>query len=170
LEGEAGYQRGIGTGEFETLPAKFVLVSIGYKANIIPGTEQWFDSVRGVIKNLHGLVDGPTSSGLGGLYVSGWLKRGPTGIIGTNIVDAKDTVATIMKDVEDKHVHRSINLDQEEDTESLLSILGKRGVQFVGWDGYQRIVDREKEIRRSDKQPREKLTNVAEMLQAARKV
>lgn len=138
-------------------------MSIGYKANIVPGTEPWFDSDRGVLKNAHGLVDSKRDN-LGGLYVTGWLKRGPSGIIGTNIIDAKDTVATIMNDVE-SNIRQHSNSDRG--TTTLNSLLQQRGVQYIEWEGYKRIVDVEKVIRRSDKQPREKLTNVTEMLRAA---
>jgi NADPH-dependent glutamate synthase beta subunit-like oxidoreductase len=63
-------------------------VSIGYKGVAIEGSEPWFDESRGVMKNQHGLVDAANSDmNMGGLYVSGWLKRGPSGIIGTNIGD-----------------------------------------------------------------------------------
>ena len=57
---------------------------------------------RGVLRNHHGRVDEATEStggSLGGLYAAGWIKRGPCGIIGTNISDAKDTVATIVHDL-----------------------------------------------------------------------
>jgi NADPH-dependent glutamate synthase beta subunit-like oxidoreductase len=63
----------------------------------IPGTEPWFDESRGILTNTHGLVDAAMDE-LAGLYVSGWLKRGSTGIIGTNIADAEDTVASIVHD------------------------------------------------------------------------
>jgi NADPH-dependent glutamate synthase beta subunit-like oxidoreductase len=63
-------------------------VSIGYKGVPLTGLEQWYDDRKGIITNKGGKIDGASSS-LGGLYVSGWLKRGPRGIIGTNIMDAK---------------------------------------------------------------------------------
>ena len=55
-----------------------------------------FDKDKGTVRNNHGKVIGKDVGN--GLYVCGWLKRGPSGIIGSNIMDAKDTVATIIKD------------------------------------------------------------------------
>jgi adrenodoxin-NADP+ reductase len=100
LEGGPGQQRGVGTGELVTIPAQLALVSVGYKGVAIPGlAPEVFDSHRGLVVNTHGKVT-DASNGLAGLYVSGWLKRGPSGIIGTNITDAKDTVGSIVKDLE----------------------------------------------------------------------
>ena len=95
LEGEPGQQKAVGTGEYESVPADLALVSIGYKGMALPGTKDWFDEARGVMVHQHGKVDGATST-MGGLYTVGWIKRGPTGIIGTNIMDAKDTVVNIV--------------------------------------------------------------------------
>lgn len=75
------------------------LVSIGYKGIPIAGTEDYYDHQKGILNNDHEVVDNnneSTTTGLAPLYVSGWLKRGPSGIIGTNITDAKETVASIM--------------------------------------------------------------------------
>ena len=65
-----------------------------------------FDEKKGIVRNTHGRVDDDKK---GGLYVSGWLKRGPSGIIGTNITDAKDTVASIIKDIEDETIRYQEN-------------------------------------------------------------
>ncbi|MEW5303998.1 MAG: hypothetical protein WDW36_006641 [Sanguina aurantia] len=92
-----------GTGEFEVIPAQMVLVSIGYRSLPLPGVP--FDARRGVVPNLAGRVtseggiDGvPGVDSYQGLYVVGWLKRGPSGIIGTNLLDAEETVACIVHD------------------------------------------------------------------------
>jgi NADPH-dependent glutamate synthase beta subunit-like oxidoreductase len=152
------------------------LVSIGYKGVSIPGTEQWFDGTRGVMKNKHGRVDrGEASSStsnnkLAGLYVSGWLKRGPTGIIGTNITDAKDTVATILHDL---HKERETLQQQQQPTPekrgTLAELLRQRSVAVVDWDGVQRIeaVEASENRKRTPRQLREKLTKRDELLQAA---
>ena len=123
-------------------------------------TEHWFDDERGVIRNDHGLVDKATSS-FGGLYTAGWLKRGPSGIIGTNIADAKQTVATILANL-DEYEPRS-----RSDAPDLLSTLRERDVQVVEWEGYRRIEKRESDGRRSKNQPREKIVNLEDQLEAA---
>lgn len=162
LEGEPGSQVAVGTGEFETIPAQLALISIGYKGVALPGIIEsgLFDSQRGVVVNTHGKVD-DSKDGLGGLYVSGWLKRGPSGIIGTNIADAKDTVASITKDLEGQTI-------KSHDT-SLHYLLKERGVKVVDWSAYERIdaTETDEARKRSREQPREKLTSIDEMLRAA---
>lgn len=154
LEGEPGQQRAVGTGEFEIIPADLALISIGYKGLAIPGVENWFDDIQGVLKHRNGKVDGVTST-LGGLYTVGWLKRGPTGIIGSNITDAKDTVATILQDAEIDFVE-----EKSGDVESLLS-----GHAIVTWKGYQRIEAAEASQKRSEDQPREKIVELERQIQ-----
>lgn len=149
LEGGSGQQRAVGTGEFESIPADLVLLSIGYKGLVIPGVEKWFDGTRGVMKHDNGKVDGATST-LGGLYAVGWLKRGPTGIIGTNITDAKDTVSTIVQDAEKDLIERKSG-----DVESFLSECAA-----VTWEGYRRIEAAEASRKRSEDQPREKIVDL----------
>lgn len=163
LEGEPGSQIAVGTGEFETIPAQLALISIGYRGVTLPGLEEndLFDARRGIVVNTHGKVDG-FGKGLGGLYVSGWLKRGPSGIIGTNIADAKDTVASISRDLDEQPIKRRSD-------GSLKSLLEDRGVKVVDWACYERIdaFETDESRRRSKEQPREKITTVEEMIAAA---
>jgi NADPH-dependent glutamate synthase beta subunit-like oxidoreductase len=161
LTGDAGKQSAIGTGETEILPAQLALVSIGYKGEALPGTEPWFDTDHGFIRNHHGRVDVRTAQ-WGALYTAGWIKRGPTGIIGTNIPDAKDTVATILADLED-FVPKSADATLTD----LRPLLQERGVQVVDWHGYRRIDAAERASRRSDPQPREKILRLNDQLQTA---
>jgi NADPH-dependent glutamate synthase beta subunit-like oxidoreductase len=162
LTGDAGNQRAIGTGINETIAANLVLVSIGYKGIPLQDIEQWFDTDHGTIRNNRGHVDSRTMT-LGGLYTSGWIKRGPYGIIGTNIMDAKETVATIMADIQQWNAKYRSN-DSKVD---LYSIMKHRGIQVVDWQGYRRIEAKELSIRRSERQPREKLVNLEDQLSVA---
>ena len=163
LEGEAGKQSAVGTGEFETIPANLALLSIGYKGLCLPGLEGSFDERRGTIGNIHGKVSGEDSKGL---YCSGWIKRGPSGIIGTNIQDAKDTVAAILTDLEVGL------LTKDNDTASLRGRLGldallkQRNTRVVDWQSYAKIDAAEKEPSRlrTEGQPREKMTSIQDML------
>lgn len=162
LEGEPGSQVAVGTGEFETIPAQLALISIGYKGVALPGIKETelFDERKGVVVNVHGKVD-DSRDGLGGLYVSGWLKRGPSGIIGTNIADAKDTVASIAKDLD--------NQTLKEDDSCLQSLLEERGIQVVDWTSYERIdaAETDESRKRNKDQPREKFCSISEMLDVA---
>jgi ferredoxin/flavodoxin---NADP+ reductase len=86
-----------GTGQLETLDAQMVLRSVGYQSVPLPGVP--FDSRASVVPNELGRVLGPDGSPLPGEYVAGWLKRGPTGVIGTNKSDAAETVRSLLEDL-----------------------------------------------------------------------
>ena len=168
LTGEAGKQRAIGTGDLETIPACLVLVSIGYKGLPISGTEKWFDVESGTIRNDRGRIELRTTQ-LGGLYTSGWIKRGPNGIIGTNIADAKETVTTIMTDLANEPLRISCTSSRNEidGITDIREILKIRGIQVVDWHGYRRIEMKERTIRRSERQPREKIVKIEDQLAVA---
>jgi hypothetical protein len=166
LTGEAGKQRAIGTGDLETIPACLVLVSIGYKGIPLSGTEAWFDVENGTIRNDRGRVERRTTH-LGGLYTSGWIKRGPNGIIGTNIADARETVATIMTDLTNESERIACGTNGIDGITDIREILKIRGIQVVDWQGYRRIELKERSIRRSEIQPREKIVKLEEQLAVA---
>jgi len=86
-----------GTGEFETLEAQMVLRSVGYQSVPLPGVP--FDTRASVVPNAQGRVLGADGAPLPGEYVAGWLKRGPTGVIGTNKSDAAETVRCLLEDL-----------------------------------------------------------------------
>ena len=86
-----------GTGELETLDAQMVLRSVGYQSVPLDGVP--FDERNAVVPNAAGRVLGPDGRPLSGEYVSGWLKRGPTGVIGTNKSDAAETVRSLLSDL-----------------------------------------------------------------------
>jgi ferredoxin--NADP+ reductase len=86
-----------GTGELETLDVQMVLRSVGYQSVPLDGVP--FDERSAVVPNAEGRVLGPDGQPLPGEYVSGWLKRGPTGVIGTNKSDATETVRSLLADL-----------------------------------------------------------------------
>jgi ferredoxin--NADP+ reductase len=86
-----------GTGQYETLDAQMVLRSVGYQSVPLPGVP--FDERASVVPNALGRVLGTDGSPLPGEYVAGWLKRGPTGVIGTNKSDAAETVRCLLQDL-----------------------------------------------------------------------
>lgn len=175
LEGEAHDQIAVGTGEREVMDVDLVLVSIGYRGEPTPGLgEDAFDAERGVARHADGKVTGASLPDHG-LYVSGWLKRGPSGIIGTNIHDAKETVSTIVSDLDDlrrRRVERRRRTtegaadDDDDGRTALLRLLRERKVNVVDWASFEMIdaVETSRERRRSDAQPREKITSVDEMI------
>lgn len=80
------------------IPCQMVIKSIGYRSLPLEGLP--FDSKRGVAINQSGRVLSSLGAPVTGLYVSGWLRRGATGIIGTNLIDAEEVVETIAGDIE----------------------------------------------------------------------
>jgi ferredoxin--NADP+ reductase len=86
-----------GTGEFETLDAQLVLRSVGYQSVPLPGVP--FDDRTHTVPNANGRVLSASGEPLPGEYVAGWLKRGPTGVIGTNKADAAETVQALLADL-----------------------------------------------------------------------
>ncbi len=92
-----GSGRLTGTGEAETLPVQMVLRSVGYQSVPLPGVP--FDARSYTVPNAEGRVMNEDGHPLPGEYVAGWLKRGPTGVIGTNKSDAAETVRSLLADL-----------------------------------------------------------------------
>ncbi len=86
-----------GTGQYETLATQMVLRSVGYQSVPLPGVP--FDERSSVVPNAEGRVLAADGQSLPGEYVAGWLKRGPTGVIGTNKSDAAQTVRSLLADL-----------------------------------------------------------------------
>jgi len=86
-----------GTGDFETIDAQLVLRSVGYQSVPLPGVP--FDARTHTVPNASGRVLSETGEPQPGEYVAGWLKRGPTGVIGTNKADAAETVQALLADL-----------------------------------------------------------------------
>ncbi|WP_067487833.1 FAD-dependent oxidoreductase [Actinomadura hibisca] len=86
-----------GTGEYETLPVGLVLRSVGYQSVPLAGVP--FDERAHVVPNDGGRVLGPDGTPLPREYVAGWIKRGPTGVVGTNKSDAAETVRNLLADL-----------------------------------------------------------------------
>jgi ferredoxin--NADP+ reductase len=86
-----------GTGELEQIEAQLVLRSVGYQSVPLDGVP--FDPRTNTVPSAGGRVLGPDGTPLRGEYVAGWLKRGPTGVIGTNKADAAQTVQALLADL-----------------------------------------------------------------------
>ena len=155
LEGEPGRQKAKGTGEKEEMACGLLFRSVGYHGVPTPGVP--FDERAGVIPSQEGRV---TESGkvIPGLYAAGWIKRGPTGVIGTNKADSSETVRHIFEDI--SHLTPCLRRD----TRPLLESLKKKGARVVSFPGWKRIDAREIERGQPAGKPREKFTSVAEML------
>jgi ferredoxin--NADP+ reductase len=131
--------RVVGTGEYETLPAQMVLRSVGYQCIPLPGVP--FDERSATVPNAEGRVLGADGIPLPGEYVAGWLKRGPTGVIGTNKSDAAQTVRALLADVE-----AAPRPDGGSSAARLRGLLAARGVRPVSYEAWLGIEKRELEL------------------------
>jgi len=144
-------QRAVPTGETETLECGIVFRSVGYRGVPIEGVP--FDEARGVIANEGGRVGDRT-------YAAGWIKRGPSGVIGTNKKDATETVVLLLADLADVEP-RGRTID---DVEQLLAERGARSVLYEGWTS---IDEHERAAGEKHGRPRVKLCTWDELLAAA---
>ncbi|MGW2142795.1 FAD-dependent oxidoreductase [Nonomuraea bangladeshensis] len=144
--------RVVGTGEFETLPVGMVLRSVGYQSVPLPGVPFSEDTMT--VPNQAGRVRERE-------YVAGWLKRGPTGVIGTNKSDAAETVRTLLADLEGR--------ERAPATATIDALLTQRGVRPITYDEWQAIEAAETELAKSlGRGDRVKLVGLEAMLRACR--
>jgi ferredoxin--NADP+ reductase len=115
-----------GTGEYETIPAQMVFRSVGYQSVPLDGVP--FDENTATVPHDEGRVLGPDGAPLPGEYVAGWLKRGPTGVVGTNKSDAAGTVRSLLADL----AARGAGPPRRPFTE-VLAARGVRPVSYVDW-------------------------------------
>ncbi len=157
LSGEPFSQSARGSGASETLECGILFRSIGYRGVPLQGVP--FDERGGVFANRDGRVqDGDTV--VPGLYTAGWIKRGPTGIIGTNRADSVATVGALL---EDWDALRS--QDAKPGFAALSPVLHERGVRVVSFPDWERIDAAEVARGAPHGKPREKFTRVQEMLE-----
>lgn len=166
-DGVTGKQVAVGTGEFEDLKCGLVLKSIGYKSLPIEGLP--FDKYRGVVPNLRGRIlssESETATVEPGMYVVGWLKRGPTGIVATNLHCAEETVASILED-EKKGMLVTLSDSKRKGRRGLLEILEQKNTRYVSFDDWEKIDAKEKMAGQLKNKPREKITTWDELLKVA---
>jgi ferredoxin--NADP+ reductase len=157
---DGGGLRARATGEAETLPAGLVLRAIGYRGMALPGVP--FDERRGVIANDGGRVLGDGSVRRGE-YAVGWIKRGPSGVIGTNKKDAQETVDALLEDLAAGHL-----LDPPApDPAEFEAALRARKLDLVTYAGWSEIDRHERALGEPAGRPRVKLTRIEEMLRVA---
>ena len=158
LEGPAGAQRAVATGVRERLEAGLLFRSVGYRGTALPGLP--FDTCRGVISNALGRVTDERGQPLTGWYVSGWIKRGATGIIGTNRQDSVETVQRVIEDL-------PLLAAARPGRAALQAMLAERGHPIISFDHWLVIEQAEHENGRRAGKVTEKFVDVTHMLQAA---
>jgi ferredoxin--NADP+ reductase len=155
-----GDGRATGTGEIEVLRADLVVRSVGYRGTAIPGLP--VDERTGTVHHEEGRVlrFGEPSRGE---YVAGWIKRGPTGVVGTNKHDARETVASLLADAEDGTLTVGGPVDD------LVETLIARGAEPVLLDGWKAIEQAEIALGASQGKERTTLHEREALLDAVRK-
>jgi ferredoxin--NADP+ reductase len=151
------------TGEEEVIECGLVLRSIGYRGEPLPGVP--FDEARGLIRNEGGRVtseEGPCP----GEYVVGWIKRGPSGVIGTNKKDATDTVARVLEDAEQGRLNQPA--DGMGEPEAIASWLDEQVPDHVTWSGWEAIDAHESRLGEPAGRPRVKLVRLEDLIRASR--
>ena len=164
LEKQAsGYINAVGTGNYETLPVGMVLRSVGYRGSALPDVP--FDERRAVIPNQQGRVLQQAGGEVVlGEYVAGWIKRGPSGVIGTNKADAMESVAMLLEDA--PTLPRVA--DEAADPEAIEALLRQRAVDYIDFSAWQRLDAFESSQGQSQGRPRVKVTRIRDMLEHSR--
>ena len=148
-------------GDLETIECGLVLRSVGYRAVPLPDVP--FDERHFVLPNERGRVLTPAGEPLPGVYAVGWIKRGPTGILGTNKRDAEETVSCLAEDLRAGALPQPPNPGPEQ----IDALLAERKPDLVTVEGWRAIDGHELERGRSEQRPRVKLASRDELLAAA---
>jgi ferredoxin--NADP+ reductase len=138
-----------------------VLRSVGYRAVPLPDVP--FDERYFVLPNERGRVLAGDGDPVPGVYTVGWIKRGPTGILGTNKRDAEETVACLVEDLNDGR----LTAPPRPGREAIDALLAERKPELVDADGWKAIARHELEGGRAQERPRVKLASRDELLAAA---
>jgi ferredoxin--NADP+ reductase len=164
LEEQDGRLVAVPTDEQETLACGLVFRSVGYQGVGLP--ELPFEERRGTIRNELGRVVDTDGRHVAQSYCAGWIKRGPTGIIGTNKKDATETVAQLLKDVQAGRVaHR-----EEATPDAVETLLAERDLRAVMYPGWTSIDELERAAGEKLGRPRVKLRTWDELLEAAERI
>jgi ferredoxin--NADP+ reductase len=157
MQGPPYAQVAVPTEYSHDLACSLVFRSVGYKGVAVPGLS--FDEAAGIIVNRKGrcLVNGEP---LPGIYVTGWIKRGPSGVIGTNRADSMETVESIFEDL------RKISLPAKPGATALVDSLRASGARLVSYGDWQKIDLAERARGQPRGKPREKFTQVHELIAA----
>ncbi|HUA10801.1 MAG TPA: FAD-dependent oxidoreductase [Solirubrobacteraceae bacterium] len=149
------------TDERERVDADLLFRAVGYRGAPLPGVP--FDEDRAVIANAGGRVVDGGGEVVPGEYVVGWIKRGPTGVIGTNKKDAQETVNAMLEDLGAEPPHRPADASAA----AAEALLRERQPDLITYEGWEAIDRQERSAGEREGRPRVKLTRVEEMLRAA---
>src|SRR5581483_8071519 len=162
VAGDDGQIRAISTDKHEVIPCGVVFRSVGYRGVELPGVP--FDHERATILNSGGRVLEVHGDQVTGVYCAGWIKRGPTGVIGTNKKDATETVDALLEDAREGRLPHA----PDATAQAVDAMLAERGVEVVMYPGWELIDKLECGLGAPQGRPRIKLSRWDELLKAAR--
>ncbi len=155
-----GSVRAVPTDDREVIPCGLVLRSVGYRGVPLDGVP--FDEERGTITNCDGRVLDAAGESLPGVYCAGWIKRGPSGVIGTNKKCAAETVAGLLEDARAGRLRRHAAAGSSVD-----ELLAGRGCRVVSYEGWEAIDRAERARGEQQGRPRVKLVTWHDLLATA---
>ncbi len=134
----------VGTGEFHDWPVQAVYRAIGYAGSPIEGLP--FDNEHHVIPNAGGRVLDQDGKPVTGVYATGWIRRGPVGLIGSTKSDAQETITNLVADAGAGLLHATTADESQIGHEAVMTLLKKRGVPFTTWEGWELLDAYEREL------------------------
>ena len=149
-----------GTGEFHDWDVQAVYRAVGYLSSHLP--EIPFDHVAGVVPNQAGRVLDLDDNQLPGVYVTGWIKRGPIGLIGHTKGDAAETIASLLADAD------TLTAPKYDSPDAILDFLAARGIPVTTWEGWGKLDAHEKALGLAAGRERIKVVEREEMTRVSR--
>ncbi|MEU0790382.1 FAD-dependent oxidoreductase [Amycolatopsis sp. NPDC005961] len=149
-----------GTGEFHDWDVQAVYRAVGYLSSHLP--ELPFDHAAGVVPNQAGRVLDLDENQLPGVYVTGWIKRGPVGLIGHTKGDAAETIASLLSDAD------TLSAPKYASPDAILDFLAARGIPFTTWEGWGKLDAHEKSLGLAAGRERIKVVEREEMTRVSR--
>ena len=160
-----------GTGQIESIETQLCFKSIGYKAEPLDSMSLLnvaFDYRLGIIPNKYGRVVDGEGTQIPGLYASGWVKRGPTGVIAGTMMDAFETADNLISDFQNGLPFIQNEKSDTLSAEDTRSALGLRDEYIVDWQAWERIENAERRFGAEVGKQYAKITSINDLLHAAR--
>ncbi|WP_367038772.1 FAD-dependent oxidoreductase [Streptomyces sp. Je 1-332] len=150
-----------GTGEFKDWDLGAVYRAVGYLSDELPKLP--WDVASGTVPDKAGRVIEETGEHLQSTYVTGWIRRGPVGLIGHTKGDANETVASLLDD----HANERLHTPTAPEPAAVNTFLGERNIRFTTWEGWHRLDAAEKALGVAEERERVKIVEREDMLKAS---
>ncbi|WKD58656.1 FAD-dependent oxidoreductase [Corynebacterium caspium] len=151
-----------GTGKKNTWPVQAVYRAVGYRSEPVKGVP--FDETAHIMPNDGGHILAADGKPLPGLYATGWIKRGPIGLIGNTKSDAKETTEILLQD----YATGKLSAPENPAEDAIIELLEARNIEYTTWDGWHQLDAAERAAGAAEGRERKKYVEVAEMLEHSR--